>query len=343
MKRVQMLLALLAGVLIGLSLWVFQTGESVEVLIPPGSNATSVGYLLAKERVIKSPRLFKVLAKLSRLDRSLKPGTYPLRRRMSSLEALWRLQKGGYDFVRVTIPEGWRATQIAARLDVLGVTESDAFMDVVMEQGLEGYLYPTTYFLSLGMPPESVARVMKDEFERRIGPILQRPMPPLLNPHRVMTMASIVEREAVLPQERPLIARVYLNRLQKHWPLEADPTVQYALGYWKKNLRYRDLEVDSPYNTYRYPGIPPGPICSPSAHSVEAVLDPVESEAMYFVADNTGGHTFHRTFAEHVKSKNKAKAERLEAARRVAAGLPPLPATPPAPLPPGVAERDKPQ
>lgn len=302
-------IAVPVAVILGLSFWLFRVGPDVEVVIPRGTPASEVGNLLARNGVVSSPLLFKAFAKLSRLDRSLKPGTYQLRRRMSSIEALWHIHRGGLDHVTVTIPEGWRAAQIAARLEDLGVASGDEFMDVVMDRRWEGYLYPTTYFLSLDMPAAKVAELMREEFLRQAGPLLQRPLPPLLTPEAVVTLASIVEREAVRPEEKPLIARVYLNRLEKHWPLEADPTVQYALGYWKKGLIYKDLEVNSPYNTYRHAGLPPGPICSPSSGSVAAVFEPAVSDALYFVADAAGGHTFHKNFADHLKAKQKMKAE----------------------------------
>jgi len=169
---------------------------------------------------------------------------------------------------------------------------------------------------SAGMAPEKVAEIMRQEFLLQAGPALQGKLHPLLTPEKAVILASIVEREAVLAEEKPLIARVYLNRLEKRWPLEADPTVQFAMGYWKKRLIYKDLEFPSDYNTYKHRGLPPGPICSPGLGSIMGVVQPAVSEAMYFVADNTGGHTFAKTFQEHQKAKDKMQAERRVWRRR---------------------------
>ena len=310
MRKVQAGLFAFAALLCVLAFWLFRVGPAVEVEIPPGSNAHDIAVILTEQRVLSNPWGFRLLAKVSGLDRGLKPGTYKLRQSMSSPEALYRIYRGGLSFIRVTIPEGWRAAQIAARLEDLGVAPADPFLDVVGQRGLEGYLFPTTYFLEAKMPPEKVAELMRKEFDRQVNPLL-REFPTLPMPlDRVVTLASIVEREARLSKEKPLIARVYLNRLEKRWPLEADPTVQFALGYWKKNLNLDDLKFSSPYNTYRNRGLPPGPICSPGLESLRAVLSPTASNAMYFVADNTGGHSFHATLEEHLQAKEKAKAER---------------------------------
>lgn len=309
MSRLKVLILILAATGLGLSFWLFQVGAEVEITISRGTPASEVGTILAQKGVLRSPFLFKALARLTGLERSLKPGSYQLRKNMSSLEALWRIHRGGLDFIRVVIPEGWRATQIAARLEDLGVTVGDEFMDFVMENNLEGYLFPTTYFMSANMPAAKVAQIMRGEFLAQVGPLLVGKMHPLLTPESVVTLASVVEREAALAEERPTIARVYLNRLERHWSLEADPTVQYALGYWKKNLRYRDLDVPSPYNTYRNRGLPPGPICSPGLDSIRAVLNPEDTNALYFVADTKGGHVFTSTHREHLKAKKKMKEE----------------------------------
>jgi UPF0755 protein len=308
MKRVRAALYVLAGFALAMAFWMFRVGPQVDVIIDPGTRASQVGQILHEKGVVKSPLLFKILARLTRLDRRLKPGTYHLRANMSSVEAIWRLYRGGADYVAVSIPEGWRATQIAQRLEDQGVCSADEFTEVVMNRHWEGFLFPTTYFIGPNTPAAKVAEIMHEEFIRQAGAKLVNIPPPLLTPERVVTLASIVEREAVKPEERPMIARVYLNRLEKHWPLEADPTVQYAMGYWKKILMYKDLEFSSPYNTYRNPGLPPGPICSPSLSSILAVLAPAKTDALYFVADLTGGHTFAANYRQHLKNKEKFKA-----------------------------------
>jgi len=171
---------------------------------------------------------------------------------------------------------------------------------------LEGKLFPSTYLFADNTPAQKVIDEMLREYKKNIGPLLKKYRTDLTE-RQVLTLASIVEREAVVHDERPKIAAVYLNRFRMGKRLEADPTVQYALGfalkenrYWKKGLTYKDLKINSPYNTYRNAGLPPGPICNPGAKSVEAVLNPQPNfNALYFVADNTGRHAFSHTFHEH--------------------------------------------
>ncbi len=310
MSRLKAYLAGFAVAACVLSFWLFRMGPAVEVRIPPGSTAREIAVLLVEQRVLATPWGFRLIGKLTRLDRELKPGNYQLREKMSSIEAFYRIYRGGLSFIRVTIPEGWRATQIAQRLGELRVCDGGAFLKLAADKKLEGYLFPTTYFLEAGMAPEKVADLMRAEFGRQTAP-LWRNHPSLPMPiDRLLTLASIVEREARLQREKPLIARVYLNRLKINMPLEADPTVQYALGEWKKGLTLTDLKFVSPYNTYRNQGLPPGPICNPGVESIRAVLAPAESGAIFFVADNTGGHSFTTNIIDHLKAKFKAKAER---------------------------------
>ena len=156
--------------------------------------------------------------------------------------------------------------------------------------------------------------MLKSEFDRQVRPLFSKGFPPGLDEGKVLTLASIVEREAAIPSERPLIAAVYLNRYYKRMPLEADPTVQYALGYqkkdrvyWKKRIMYKDLTVKSAYNTYAVGGLPPGPICNPGVDSVSAVMNPAKIDALYFVADRKRRHIFNTSFSEHKKAKRRVE------------------------------------
>lgn len=317
MKGTRMLpAAAAAAVLLAAAFWIFRAGTAVEVDIAQGQSAREIGRALQEAGVISSPALFKALAKAARLDGDLKPGVFRLRRPMSSLEALWRLAHDQPVYAKVVIPEGFSARQVAERLQAQGVTQAEEFLRYVRTHRLEGYLFPITYHFSRSLAAPETARRMRQEFERVAGPELRNLSASRLSREQAVILASIVEREAVLAREKPMIAAVYLNRLAGRKPLEADPTIQYALGHWKRGLTLKDLKIDSPYNTYVRFGLPPGPICSPGLDSIRAVLAPARTDALYFVADNTGGHAFSLTYEEHLQAKEKAARERRLLRRR---------------------------
>lgn len=297
-----------------LSLYFFWPGGQVSVVIKEGSGASQVAEQLKSAGAIRSATWFKVLVRLTGTDKSIMPGEYSFRRGSSSEEVLWRLVNTPYIAdVTVVIPEGWRLEQVAERLEANGVTSKDEFIKLAREQELEGYLFPSTYSFKKDQPAQDVLNLLKSEFDRQIRPLFSEGFPPGLDEKKVLIIASIVEREAVVTSERPLIAAVYLNRIKKGMPLEADPTTQYALGYWKKRITYKDLRTPSPYNTYYAKGLPPGPICSPGKASVEAVLNPADIDALYFVADRRGKHVFNLTFKDHLKAKKRVEAAAKEA------------------------------
>jgi len=306
--------SLLLAVLVLAGYWVVGVSrkgrgvERLEVSIPAGATAAETAALLKEKGVIPFASLFRAAAKWTGADRRIKPGTYQLRRPMGTLQILRLLSEGSMSGVKVPIPEGFSARQIAERLEVGGVCRGAEFLRQVRAKRLEGYLYPTTYYLEPQAGAEKVIQRMVQEFERRIKAEHEASGPkPKLTLHQLVTLASLVEREAVLAREKPLIAAVYLNRLRLRMRLEADPTVQYALGRWKQGLTTEDLKTPSPYNTYLHYGLPPGPICSPGLDSFRAALSPARTEALYFVADNTGGHVFSTTHEEHQKAKRSFK------------------------------------
>ena len=308
-------LAVLAAALAcGALAWNMPGSERVRVDIPSGLRARDTAALLRREGVLRSALEFRILAKLTGKDRSLKPGEYLFRKPTPSFKVLNALYLGMTERIRVVIPEGFMAKQIADRLDASGVTDSADFMAYVDANNLEGFLFPTTYFFSKGMSAEKVAHHMHDEFDRQVAPHFAPVQSKRFTLGQVTTLASIVQREAAVVGEMPMIAAVYSNRLRDRMRLEADPTVQYALGRdtgrWEQNLRYKHLEVYSKYNTYVHFGLPPGPICSPGLDAVRAVLNPAKTDAIYFVADNTGHHAFSRTLEEHNRARDRAKKER---------------------------------
>jgi UPF0755 protein len=312
----KILALLLAAAVLGAG-WLFWPGEQVEVTIPAGQSARQTAAALREKGVVRSALLFRVAARVYGLGRRLKPGTYRLRRRMlpGSLLAALASGPGG---VKVVIPEGWNARQIAERLESLGLCPSADFLRLAANDRLEGYLFPTTYFFEPGIDAARAAQRMHVEFDRRVAEEFAHAEPkPKLTLHQALTLASIVEREAVLPSEQPMVAAVYLNRMHIRMRLQADPTVQYALGYWKKGLTSQDLQNPSPYNTYVNYGLPPGPICNPGLGAFRAVLHPASTDALFFVADLTGGHKFFVSQEDHLKAKQAYKKGLREEKRRL--------------------------
>ncbi|MDA8130569.1 MAG: endolytic transglycosylase MltG [Elusimicrobia bacterium] len=308
MKKLKTALLILSPLLLALSLYFFWPGRPVQVVIPEGAGAGAVASQLRQEGVILSATWFKALVKLTGTGKKMMPGEYSLRTMMSAEEALWVITHNTYvSDVRVVIPEGWRMEQVAERLEANGITPADKFLELARAQKMEGYLFPSTYRLRKNTPPQEVINLLKSEFDRQMSPLFSKVFPDQLDARKALIIASIVEREAVDDSERPLIAAVYINRYRKKMPLEADPTTQYALGYWKKALTYKDLKYKSPYNTYVVGGLPPGPICSPGYKSVAAVMSPANLDALYFVADGRGKHIFNSSFKEHLKAKKRVE------------------------------------
>jgi UPF0755 protein len=304
------LLAIIILFLLFLSLYFLYPRSTVKVIIPEGANARTVSEILAKNHVIISSLYFRMLVKFTKTDKKINPGEYVFMKYTPHEVVLYKMiNQKHLNSIKIVIPEGWRAEQVAERLYKNGVIKSEKrFMEIVKKQKLEGYLFPSTYYFNKNMKEEDVINVFLDNFNKNIKVLFSKyKIPDGLDEYKVLILASIVEREAIFDEERPLISAVYLNRLRKNMLLEADPTVQYALGYWKKGLTYQDLETPSPYNTYYVGGLPPTPICSPGVKSVEAVLNPANIDALYFVADNTGKHIFNVKYEEHLKAKEKVR------------------------------------
>ncbi len=304
-----LVLTFLAAGVWAVKTYFFSQGAPVMVQIRPGQTGNEVARLLRAKGVIRSELLFKIILRVTGSNKDLKAGRFDLRRNTPDFEVIACIKNGKCThYEKITFLEGWRSEEMAEELAEHGVTDAREFINLVRAQDLEGKLFPSTYLFADNTPPQKVIDEMTGQYEKKIAPLFKR-YPTQLSERQVLTLASIVEREAVVHDERPKIAAVYLNRFYMGKRLEADPTVQYALGfalrenrYWKRGLTYKDLKLDSPYNTYRNVGLPPGPICNPSVKSVEAVLNPQPNfDALFFVADNTGRHVFSRTFHEHTQ------------------------------------------
>jgi UPF0755 protein len=312
----------------------FQTRE---VLIPRGAGVETIAGILKANGLVESPTLFVLAARVLGHDRNLKAGRYTIPVGASIYRILHQLSSGMGKRDMVTVPEGLRVEQVAqilasqARIDpsrFLALTRDSAFAASlgVPAERLEGYLYPDTYPFYPLLSPDEVARVMVDRALRVFEEEMNLPGARQgLTMHQLVTLASIVEAETALSSERARIAAVFYNRLKRGMMLQSDPTVMYALGIYKNRVYYSDLNVKSPYNTYRNRGIPPGPIGSPGRAAMHAVLFPLpDSTELYFVARGDGTHIFTKTWAEHVAAVAHVRAiARMESTPEFSGPIPP--------------------
>jgi UPF0755 protein len=332
--RPRNLAGLLAAVVVALAVkdLLFPLGfhrdpEPTVVLLPPGGNVDSIARELEARGLIKSPFAFGLLARVTGVDRNLKAGQYRIHRGESVPEILKTLSRGMSGEDLVTIPEGLTLRDVALVYDRdLGVP-ADSLLAACADTALlrelsipaptlEGYLFPSSYAFLPGTPAATIVRRMVAETRRVLAEELagDSPVAHELSAHQVLTLASIVEAEAARPEERERIAAVYLNRLRKGMRLQADPTVAYALGGYRERLYYSDLRVESPYNTYRNAGLPPGPIGNPGRASIHAVLWPRPgSHDLFFVARGDGGHVFSETGEAHEAARQAIRVQRRAA------------------------------
>lgn len=289
------------------------------VVIPPGTPFRAAADSLAARGIIRFPRLFTRYASLTGRDRAIRAGTYQLTASQSWGEVLDALAGGRALLATITIPEGWNlgkiVPQLARVLEVPAESVQAAVSDSALRRHLdvptptvEGYLFPDTYAFAPGTTAREAVRVMVDRFEQKWKPEWDaRGRAMAMTRHDLMSLAAIIETEARVPEERPIISAVYHNRLRIGMRLQADPTVQYALGRHVGRVLYKDLEVDSRYNTYKYAGLPPGPIASPGVPSMDAAANPANVPWLYFVAHPDGHHEFRRTFREHAEAIRMVK------------------------------------
>lgn len=291
-----------------------------------GDTASLVAERLESEGLIENALVFRLMAEVENATARLTAGEYELSPSMRPSEILEKLVAGETrPDETVTIPEGWRAEEVAARLAERNIGSVERFMELVrdyrppggaasvrpQDASLEGYLFPNTYSFSKWTTIEEVLERMVREFDLQFtADMRSKAASRGMSIHEIVTLASIIEREAVVPAERSLMAGVFYNRLEMEMMLQTDPTVQYALatsdasaleefGWWKRVLTFADLEIESPYNTYRNQGLPPGPICSPGLESLRAAVDPATTDYLYFVARPDGSHAFSTTLEEH--------------------------------------------
>ncbi len=328
-------------------------GEPVRVLVPSGASFRDAADSLGAVGLIRTPRLFAWYARLQGRDRTIRAGTYELRPGTPWSALIDALHTGRGVVASVTIPEGWMLRQmlplLARALDIPRDSLEAAIRDSTLRarvgtptETLEGYLFPDTYTFPLGTTARQVVAAMVARFERAWRPEWDARLASLgRTRHEVVTLASIVEREVRLAEERPVVAAVYWNRLRIGMPLQADPTVIYALGRSVSRVLYADLEIRSPYNTYRNAGLPPGPIAAPGTAALDATVHPAQVPYRYFVAHPNGHHEFRTTYREHLDAIREVRARaRADSVRRAQASPPSDPAAGTAPPPTPASGRD---
>lgn len=328
---------LMVAVVGGGALYVYQQLQPVEgeqtaknVTIPTGASVKEIGRLLEAAGLIRNAEMFSYYVKYKGVAPQLKAGEYQFTAGQT-IDALLQDMTEGKTIIaakRFTIPEGWNIEQIADHLDKEGIVDKAAFLKEVDEgdfpefpfvaqipaskerkHRLEGYLFPETYEVRKEATAHEIVSKMLAQFQKEWKPEWTEALKARkLTIDEAVSLASIVEREVTVDKERPIVAGVYYNRMRDKWPLQADATVQFVLGKQRDRLTYEDLKVDSPYNTYKNPGLPPGPIANPGRASLEAVVMPAEHDYFFYVTkkDGTSEHYFSRTLEEH--NANKAKS-----------------------------------
>jgi UPF0755 protein len=300
--------------------------EPATVTIHEGERIGDIARRLVEQGVLRSPALFVVWARLTGRDHQVHWGEFRIAQPLSPVALLERLTGPPDALHAVTIPEGRTAREVVALLAAAGLGSEESFQAVLADprflaaeglpaEGPEGYLFPDTYSFPLATPPERILAIMIHRFHEVFTPEMGARAAQLgLTPHQAVTLASLVEEETARPEERPLVAAVFLNRLKRGMPLQADPTVLYGRRTGDRRLTRADLAQPSPYNTYTTFGLPPTPIANPGRASLEAAVNPAQVPYLYFVARGDGSHEFNVDLAQHKAAV--AKLRHLERARR---------------------------
>ncbi|WP_410512198.1 endolytic transglycosylase MltG [Paenibacillus sp. BR2-3] len=340
--RTVLILILLLAAAVGGGAWyiwngmqpVDSAGPAVTFTIEKGMGSSEIADLLEKNGIIRKSLFFKGYLKWTKEGSQFKAGTYSAKPGDTYDDLITRLNAGDVvkeETVVFTIPEGYTAEQVVDKLEEAWKIDSAVFLELVnsgatlkktdvlgipedkgIRHRLEGYLFPETYEIVKDSTAQEVVEVMLEQLEKKLNTIpdwQQKLKERGLTLHELLTVASLVEREVVVDSERPLVAGVIYNRLKKGQKLEIDATVQYLLDKPKERLLNKDLEVDSPYNTYRNVGLPPGPICNPGQAAIEAALSPKASDYFFYVTkkDGSQGHLFAKTYKEHLANIKKSK------------------------------------
>jgi UPF0755 protein len=312
-------------------------GTEQFVEIPSGASSRTIGERLVSGGVIRDLQTYRITLWLSGQGRHLKAGEYRFDKAMTPLEVIDKIARGDAFVVSLTFPEGLTMAEMAKIFESHGLGPASAFLGAAKDvslireldpaaKDLEGYLFPETYVVPRKTDAPRLVRLMVERFAHVFTPESRAAASARqLSVRQAVTLASIVEKETARAEERPLVAAVYATRLRIGMPLQCDPTVIYALqraGSYTGNLRRDDLAFDSPYNTYRYAGLPPGPIASPGRASLEAAVHPADADFLYFVSRNDGSHVFAKTLDEHNRNVQKYQVQYFRDQRAGRAGQP---------------------
>jgi len=308
--------------------------KNIEVRIPKGSTFRQAVEIFSQENLIRDKTLFLFIGRITRIDRKIRAGYYSIYKTMNSLDLLRVLRKGQIIEYEVTVVEGDSLREIAEKLADKGIIDREEFRKLSSDKillssygikapTLEGYLFPDTYKIPKGLDPEEAIGMMINKMREKFsGKLAARAVEMGLSEREVLTLASIIEKEAATDEERPLVSAVYHNRLKRKIPLQADPTAIYGIKSSKERITFEDLKRKTPYNTYTIKGLPPGPIASPGIKSIIAALYPANAPYIYFVSNNDGTHHFSVTGEEHERAvreyrlKKQAETEtKAEAAK----------------------------
>ena len=293
--------------------WVLTEDKIVE--IPAGSGVAKIASILEKEGVIRNPLAFRLVLRYNKEDKGLKAGEFLFPARVTPKKVTRILQDGKTVLHRITLPEGLTSVEILELINA-----EPGLDEIVMQTPSEGSLLPETYSFSKGMKRQQVIAQMQTAMKKTLAELWQKRQEglPLKSMEEALILASIVEKETGVSSERGKVAGVFINRLKKRMRLQTDPTVIYGITQGQeplgRPLSKRDLKTPTPYNTYTNYGLPPTPICNPGRASIEAVLNPSETKALYFVADGTGGHAFANSLKQH--NRNVAKWRKIERSRK---------------------------
>jgi peptidoglycan lytic transglycosylase G len=282
-----------------------------EIRVEQGDSLAAVAHKLRAQKLIANERLFLLWARLSGLEKKIHLGLYRFEDPAPAWDILDRLATGKGVFYKITVPEGMTVKEIAALLGKMKIGDSEKFLAEASapgllaslglpNQGIEGYLFPSTYYFTPATPERRIVLAMVEQFRKVSAPVLEVANGARgLTQHQLITLASIIEKETGVEAERPLVSAVFHNRLKLGMPLQSDPTVIYGLKDFQGNLTRKNLQDPSPYNTYRIPGLPPGPICNPGLSSIKAAIKPADVPYLYFVSKNNGSHEFSESLEAH--------------------------------------------